>query len=42
MEIDLEAVRVVFEDGKVTSLEMEAAGKFEVSSAEACLIGLKK
>ena len=32
----------VIEDGTVKSVEMEAAGKFEVSSAEACLIGLKK
>lgn len=30
------------EDGTVTSIEMEEAGKFEVSSAEACLVGLKK
>ena len=30
------------EDGVVTAMEMEAPGKLEVSSAEACLIGLKK
>ena len=33
---------VVAEDGVVKSVEMEEPGKFEVSSAEACLIGLKK
>jgi peroxiredoxin len=33
---------LTIEDGVVTSLEMEAPGKFEVSSADACLIGLKK
>ena len=33
---------LMIEDGVVTSIEMEAPGKFEVSSAEACLIGLKK
>jgi len=32
----------VIDDGKVTSVEMEAPGKFEVSGADACLIGLKK
>jgi glutaredoxin/glutathione-dependent peroxiredoxin len=30
------------EDGTVTAMEMEAPGKFEVSSAEACLLNLKK
>lgn len=30
------------ENGVVTSVDMEAPGKFEVSSADACLIGLKK
>jgi peroxiredoxin len=30
------------DDGVVTSVEMEAPGKFEVSGADACLIGLKK
>ena len=30
------------EDGTVKSIDMEAPGKFEVSSADACLIGLKK
>jgi peroxiredoxin len=30
------------ENGVVTSVEMEAPGKFEVSSADACLINLKK
>jgi glutaredoxin/glutathione-dependent peroxiredoxin len=33
---------IVFENGAVKSIEMEAPGKFEVSSADACLIGLKK
>jgi peroxiredoxin len=33
---------MTFENGVVTSIEMEAPGKFEVSSAESCLIGLKK
>jgi glutaredoxin/glutathione-dependent peroxiredoxin len=33
---------IVVEDGTVTSVEMEAPGKFEVSSADACLINLKK
>ena len=33
---------IVIEDGTVKSVEMEAPGKFEVSSADACLIGLKK
>jgi peroxiredoxin len=33
---------MVIEDGVVKSIDMEAPGKFEVSSAEACLIGLKK
>jgi peroxiredoxin (alkyl hydroperoxide reductase subunit C) len=33
---------LMIEDGTVTSVEMEAPGKFEVSSADACLIGLKK
>lgn len=32
----------VFEGGVVKSIEMEAPGKFEVSSAEACLLDLKK
>jgi peroxiredoxin (alkyl hydroperoxide reductase subunit C) len=31
-----------FDNGVVTSVEMEAPGKFEVSGADACLIGLKK
>ena len=31
---------LVIEDGTVKSVEMEAPGKFEVSSAEACLVGL--
>jgi peroxiredoxin len=30
------------EDGTVKSVEMEAPGKFEVSSADACLLNLKK
>jgi peroxiredoxin len=33
---------LVIEDGTVKSIDMEAPGKFEVSSADACLIGLKK
>ena len=33
---------LVIEDNVVTSIEMEAPGKFEVSSADACLIGLAK
>ena len=33
---------MVIEDGTVTSVDMEAPGKFEVSSADACLISLKK
>ena len=30
------------EDGAVTKIEMEAPGKFDVSSADACVIGLQK
>ena len=30
------------DDGVVTSVDIEAPGKFEVSSADSCLIGLKK
>jgi glutaredoxin/glutathione-dependent peroxiredoxin len=33
---------LTIDDGVVTSIEMEAPGKFEVSSADACLIGLQK
>ena len=33
---------ITAEDGVVTSIEMEAPGKFEVSSADACLLSLKK
>jgi peroxiredoxin len=33
---------ITIDDGVVTSIDMEAPGKFEVSSADACLIGLKK
>ena len=33
---------IVFDNGVVTSVDIEEPGKFEVSSAEACLIGLKK
>jgi peroxiredoxin len=33
---------LVIEDGTVKSVEMEAPGKFEVSSAEACLVNLNK
>jgi glutaredoxin/glutathione-dependent peroxiredoxin len=32
---------LTIDNGVVTSVDMEAPGKFEVSSAEACLIGLK-
>jgi glutaredoxin/glutathione-dependent peroxiredoxin len=32
---------IVFENGVVTSAEVEAPGKFEVSSAEACVMKLK-
>ncbi|TMQ17926.1 MAG: peroxiredoxin [Deltaproteobacteria bacterium] len=42
--LGVRAARGVFtiDNGVVTSVDMEAPGKFEVSSAEACLIGLKK
>ncbi|HLL20762.1 MAG TPA: peroxiredoxin [Kofleriaceae bacterium] len=42
--LGLRAARGVLtiEDGVVTSIEMEAPGKFEVSSAEACLAALGK
>ena len=33
---------IVFDNGVATSVDMEEPGKFEVSSAETCLIGLKK
>ena len=33
---------IVFDNGVATSVEIEEPGKFEVSSADACLIGLKK
>ena len=33
---------IVVEDGTVKSVDMEAAGKFEVSSADACLLSLNK
>ena len=33
---------IVVDDGVVTSIDMEAPGKFEVSSAEACLLKLSK
>lgn len=33
---------IVVDDGVVTSVDMEAPGKFEVSSAEACLLKLSK
>ena len=41
--LGVRANRGVFtiDNGTVTSVDMEAPGKFEVSSAEACLIGLK-
>jgi glutaredoxin/glutathione-dependent peroxiredoxin len=31
---------LVFDDGKLTSIDLEQPGKFEVSSAEACLVKL--
>ena len=42
--LGVRAARGVFtiDNGVVTSVEMEAPGKFDVSSADACLIGLKK
>ena len=42
--LGIRANRGVFtiDDGVVTSVEMEAPGQFEVSGADACLIGLKK
>lgn len=42
--LGVRANRGVFtiDNGVVTSVEMEAPGKFEVSSADACLLGLKK
>lgn len=33
---------MTIDNGVVTSIDIEAPGKFEVSSADACLIGLKK
>ena len=33
---------ITIDNGVVTSVDMEAPGKFDVSSAESCLIGLKK
>jgi peroxiredoxin len=33
---------MMIEDGVVKSAEVEAPGKFEVSSAEACLVNLGK
>ncbi len=43
-EMGVRARRGVFvcENGVLTSVDMEAPGKFEVSSAEACLLGMKK
>jgi peroxiredoxin len=43
-KMGIRCARGVFtiDDGVVTSVDMEAPGKFEVSSAEACLLGLKK
>jgi peroxiredoxin len=42
--LGVRANRGVFtiDNGTVTSVEMEAPGKLEVSTADACLIGLKK
>jgi peroxiredoxin (alkyl hydroperoxide reductase subunit C) len=42
--LGVRANRGVFtiDNGVVTAVEMEAAGKFDVSSADACLLGLKK
>jgi peroxiredoxin len=51
IELDLNAAHMglrarrgmmVIEDGTVKTIEMEAPGKFEVSSADACLLNLKK
>ena len=33
---------MTFDDGVLTSIDMEEPGKFDVSSAEACLLSLKK
>ena len=33
---------IMLEDGVVKKIDMEAPGKFEVSSADACLIGVQK
>ena len=33
---------LTIDNGVVTSIDMEAPGKFEVSSADACLLGMKK
>ncbi len=33
---------MVFENGVAKSVEMEAPGKFDVSSADACIVGLKQ
>ena len=43
-QLGVRAARGVFtiDDGVVTSVEIEAPGKFDVSSAESCLIGLNK
>ena len=42
--LGVRANRGVFtiDNGVVTAVDMEAPGKFEVSSADACLLGLKK
>ena len=42
--LGVRANRGVFtiENGVVTSVDMEAPGKLEVSTADACLLGLKK
>lgn len=42
--LGVRANRGVFtvDNGVVTAVEMEAPGKFDVSSADACLLGLKK
>ena len=42
--LGVRANRGVFtiDNGTVTAVDMEAPGKFEVSSADACLLGLKK
>jgi peroxiredoxin len=51
IELDLEKAQMgqrcqrgvfTFENGQLKTIAMEAPGKFDVSSAEACLLDLKK